>query len=262
MTSSSSRNDAVGSATVSVALAGVPPASRMPWMIHHSVSIRTVPRFSAGRRKQRSRRPRSPNATAWLRLSRNDAAGEKAQPHPDPLHDHESKREPPHPGPLLHKCVEEREMERRARVPGIHAQILFRGKLSSRRGNRMALYWEKSLRCRPARGLEKLHLSDDPHRERDLLTPALSSTSVWRRGRWRDACGFMGSMREFCLGILTISLTPALSPRRGRNFSSHRAGRLGRDWLRLGMQFPRRIYHVKNRRNRSLAKRLVSGKSA
>jgi hypothetical protein len=64
------RNDAVGSATVPVALAGVPPASRMSWTIHQSVGIRTVPRFSARRRKQRSRRPRSPNATAWLRLRR------------------------------------------------------------------------------------------------------------------------------------------------------------------------------------------------
>jgi hypothetical protein len=64
------RNDAVGSATVSVALAGVPPASRMPWMIHHSVSIHTASKFSARRRKQRSRRPRSPKATAWIRLIR------------------------------------------------------------------------------------------------------------------------------------------------------------------------------------------------
>jgi hypothetical protein len=34
----------------------------------------------------------------------------------------ESKKEPPHPDPLLHKCVEEREMERRARAQGIHAR--------------------------------------------------------------------------------------------------------------------------------------------
>jgi prepilin-type N-terminal cleavage/methylation domain-containing protein len=68
------RIHAVGSATVSVALAGVPPASRMPWMIHHSVSIRMAPRFSARRRKQRSRRPRSPNATASLRLRRRTLA--------------------------------------------------------------------------------------------------------------------------------------------------------------------------------------------
>jgi len=65
-----SRIHAVGSATVSVALAGVPPASRMPWMIHHSVSIGKSPRFSARRRKQPSRRPRSPKGTVWLRLRR------------------------------------------------------------------------------------------------------------------------------------------------------------------------------------------------
>jgi hypothetical protein len=52
-------------------------------------------------------------------LSRNDAVENKALPHPDPSHEQESKREPPHPGPLLHKCVDEREMERRAQVLGI-----------------------------------------------------------------------------------------------------------------------------------------------
>jgi hypothetical protein len=36
---------------------------------------------------------------------------------------------------------------------------------------------------------------------------SLSSTSVWRSGGWSDACGFMGSMREFVRGNL--------SPRRG-----------------------------------------------
>ena len=48
------------------------------------------------------------------------AVGDEARPHPFPLHEHESKREPPHPDPLLHKCVEERKMERRARVLGIN----------------------------------------------------------------------------------------------------------------------------------------------
>jgi hypothetical protein len=48
--------------------------------------------------------------------------GDEVRPHPDPPHKHESKRGPPHPDPLLHKCVEEREMERRARVLGIHAR--------------------------------------------------------------------------------------------------------------------------------------------
>ena len=42
----------------------------------------------------------------------------EARPHPVPPHEHESRREPPHPDPLLHKCVEEREMERRARTRG------------------------------------------------------------------------------------------------------------------------------------------------
>jgi len=40
----------------------------------------------------------------------------------NPLHENESKREPPLPDPLLHKCVEEREMERRARVLGFNAR--------------------------------------------------------------------------------------------------------------------------------------------
>ena len=44
----------------------------------------------------------------------------EARPHPVPPHEHESRREPPHPDPLLHKCVEERKMERRARVLGIN----------------------------------------------------------------------------------------------------------------------------------------------
>jgi len=48
--------------------------------------------------------------------------GVEARPHPDSLHEHESKREPPHPDRLLHKCVEEREMERSARVLEINAR--------------------------------------------------------------------------------------------------------------------------------------------
>jgi hypothetical protein len=47
--------------------------------------------------------------------------GVVARPEPDPLHEDESKGEPPHPDPLLHKCVEKREMERRAGVLGIRA---------------------------------------------------------------------------------------------------------------------------------------------
>jgi hypothetical protein len=34
-----------------------------------------------------------------------------SSPLPNAPHEHKSKREPPHPDPLLHKCVEEREME-------------------------------------------------------------------------------------------------------------------------------------------------------
>jgi hypothetical protein len=40
-------------------------------------------------------------------------------------------------------------------------------------------------------------------RERNLLTPALSSTSVWRRGGWNGAYGFVGSMREILREILS-----------------------------------------------------------
>jgi hypothetical protein len=45
-----------------------------------------------------------------------------ARPRPVAPHGYESKREPPHPDPFLHKYLEEREMERRARVLGIHAR--------------------------------------------------------------------------------------------------------------------------------------------
>ena len=39
--------------------------------------------------------------------------------------------------------------------------------------------------------------------KRILLSPALSSTSMWRRGGWNDARGFMGSMRECFRGNLS-----------------------------------------------------------
>jgi hypothetical protein len=42
------------------------------------------------------------------------------------------------------------------------------------------------------------------NREGNLLTPALSSTSVWRRGRWNGVRGFWGSMREMLRGILSL----------------------------------------------------------
>jgi hypothetical protein len=50
------------------------------------------------------------------------------------LHDYESKRVPPHPGPLLHKYVEEREMERRAWVLGIYARNSSGESLAQERG--------------------------------------------------------------------------------------------------------------------------------
>jgi hypothetical protein len=50
------------------------------------------------------------------------AVADKTRPYPGPPHELESRKEPPHPCPLLHRCVEEREMERRARGLEIHAR--------------------------------------------------------------------------------------------------------------------------------------------
>jgi hypothetical protein len=55
-------------------------------------------------------------------LRRVGVIGVEARPHHDALHEHAWRREPPHPGPLLHKCVEEREREGRTRVLGIHGR--------------------------------------------------------------------------------------------------------------------------------------------
>jgi hypothetical protein len=52
---------------------------------------------------------------------RERTKGDGARANANPLQEHKPKREPPHPDPLLHKRVEEREMEGRARVQGIHA---------------------------------------------------------------------------------------------------------------------------------------------
>jgi len=41
-------------------------------------------------------------------------------------------------------------------------------------------------------------------REGNLLSLVLSSTSVWRRGRWNGAQRFRGSIREVIRGILTL----------------------------------------------------------
>jgi hypothetical protein len=70
-------------------------------------------------------RPASVALRTWLARKerlRFTRVGDEARPHPEPRYEHESKREPPHPDPLIHKCMEEREMERRARVPGIHGR--------------------------------------------------------------------------------------------------------------------------------------------
>ena len=48
--------------------------------------------------------------------------GDEARPHPDALHEDKSKKEPPRPDPHLHKCVEEGEMKRCARVHGFNAR--------------------------------------------------------------------------------------------------------------------------------------------
>jgi hypothetical protein len=71
-----------------------------------------------------------------------------------------SRREHPHPDPLLHKCVEERENWR-----------LSFGKLG----------WVWALRCFQWR--TKRWQWRCQNQERNLLTPTLSSTNVWRRGR-------------------------------------------------------------------------------
>ena len=47
---------------------------------------------------------------------------EEDRPRLDPLHEPLSGKWPPLPDPLLHKCVEEREMERRARIHGFNAR--------------------------------------------------------------------------------------------------------------------------------------------
>jgi hypothetical protein len=42
------------------------------------------------------------------------------------------------------------------------------------------------------------------------------STSVWRRGRWNETHGFMGSMREFLFGEFSLRLPPRRAGREGR----------------------------------------------
>jgi hypothetical protein len=78
-------------------------------------------------------------------------------------------------------------MEQRARILGIHAQ-----------------------------NASGKSLPMNSNQERNLLTPALSSTSVWRRGRCNGARGFWGSMRE----ILRRILSPLARGKRTENFLS------------------------------------------
>jgi len=52
----------------------------------------------------------------------SDACCDEARLHPNPPHEHGSRKGPPHPDPLLHKCVEEREMKRCARVLRINVR--------------------------------------------------------------------------------------------------------------------------------------------
>jgi hypothetical protein len=56
---------------------------------------------------------------------------------------------------------------------------------------------------KPPRCEGDCNLAMNMNRKGNLLTPALSSTSAWRRGRWNGACGFWGSMREIVRGILS-----------------------------------------------------------
>jgi hypothetical protein len=64
--------------------------------------------------------------------------------------------------------------------------------------------------------------------------PALSTWNVvnaplaWRRGRWNETHGFMGSMREFLFGEFSLRLSPR---RAGREGGAQRA--FCRNWLQL-----------------------------
>jgi hypothetical protein len=56
---------------------------------------------------------------------------------------------------------------------------------------------------KPPRREGDCNLPMNMNRKGNLLTPALCSTSVWRRGRWNGVRGFWGSMREIVRGILS-----------------------------------------------------------
>ncbi len=104
----------------------------------------------------------------------------------------------PHPGPL----PQEREITTAATGMGQRRSPARRvkGKVSQLE-MRLALRTEQHRRGPLKRAT--LALSLNMNREGSLLTPTLSSTSVWRRGRW-NAPGSRGSMR----GILRRILSP------------------------------------------------------
>jgi hypothetical protein len=84
------------------------------------------------------------------------AVGDEARPRLDPPHEHESNREPPLPGPLLHKYVEEREMERRARILGIHARNSSANSLHEHKSKRGPPHPDPLLhKCVEAREMER-----------------------------------------------------------------------------------------------------------
>jgi hypothetical protein len=76
-------------------------------------------------------------------------------------------------------------------------------------------HWERSISPRPS--------ARTPRREKGLLSPALSSTSAWRRGRivgclLENSGGFVAQVVDFQCNksVETLDLTPAISSRRGR----------------------------------------------
>ena len=104
----------------------------------------------------------------------------ESRPEPDPPREHKSKREPPHPDPLLHKRVEEREMERRARVLGIDERSSsansLPGAANERRQLRLAFNFMGE---RAAGGVRRLFGFDSPR----LCASAAGGASPCRGGR-------------------------------------------------------------------------------
>jgi hypothetical protein len=69
-----------------------------------------------------------------------------------------------------------------------------------------------------------LTLSINMNRKGNPLTPTLSSTSVWRRGRWNNAHGFWGSMRGILRRILSPRRGDKPTPRRANQTKSNLRG--------------------------------------